>query len=196
MNKPRCPWCGGKIDKGKDKIYFRDAAFSPAVPRFLHIANCHRCGHKYGQVPLREYVIRIGAVVLLLFVLAFIFQSVALFIVAFLPILLFSLLPFSKLDDEGKACEINTDLLCEIEVIEKYKKIKLNEIYFLNNEFDNYGPFSIASPISINKISKKGNVFSGKFLYMHEENYDYIKKDSCQIFDTEMNLVATIKFIK
>ena len=61
--------------------------------------------------------------------------------------------------------------------------------------FDDFEPFFLASPIQINRISKKDNTLFGEFLYMHERNYDYIKKDSCELYDTEMNLIAKIKFI-
>lgn len=194
MNRTRCPWCGKTIDKNKDKMLFKDV-YSPAVPQFLHISNCNHCGHKYGQVPLWKYVVMIGAGVLLLIILAFIFQSPWLFIGIIIPVIMFSFMPFSKLNDDGKICEINTDLLCKIEIIEKYQKIKCDEIYFLNDNFDDFNPFSSVSPISIYKISKNYDILFGEFLYMNEKNYDYINKDFCFLYDTQMNLAAKIKFI-
>lgn len=194
MNRKRCPWCGKTIDKKKDTISWNDVWESPSVPRWLRKANCGHCRHKYGQVPLFPYVLIIDITVVLILVLAFVLQSGFLFVVAFLPVLLNVLMPYSKLDDKGKLCEINTDLLCEIVIIEKYGKLELDELYFLEDCFDNFEPFFLASPIQIHRISKKDKTVFGEFLYMHEKNYDYIKKDRCQLYDTEMNLIAKIKF--
>lgn len=194
MNRTRCPWCGQKINKQKDKMLFKDM-FSPTVPQFLHLANCSHCGHKYGQVPRIQYDVRILIAIVLLVILAFILQSAVIFIVAFIPAVLFAFMPFSKLDDDGKVCEINTDLLCKIEIIEKYSNIKCDDIYFLNDNFDSAELFTVASPIEIYKISKKDNTLFGEFLYMSEKNYDYIKEESCQLYDTQMRLAAKIKFI-
>ena len=161
----------------------------------LRNANCDHCGNKYGQVPIFTYLLVIGFIVLLTVVLAFVFQSVLLILLAFIPCLLFHFMPYSKLDDEGKVCDENTDLLCQIAIVGKFDKIKHNEIYFLNKCFDDFKPFTIASPIHIYCISKKDDMLLGEFLYMHEKNFDYMKKDSCDLYDTEMNLVAKIKFI-
>lgn len=195
MNRKRCPWCGKIIDKKKDTISWDDV-FSPSVPRMLRQANCGHCRHKYGQVPLFPYVLKIVVTVILLLVVAFVFQQFGfLFVLAFMPMLLYSLIPYSKLDDRGKPCETNTDLLCEIVIIDKYDKIKRDELYFLDDRFDDSEPFVLASPIRIYHIPKKGDTVLGEFLYMNEENYNYINKDSCGFYDTEMNLVAKIKFI-
>ena len=194
MNRKRCPWCGKRIHKDRDTIFWKDAFLSPSVPRMLRQANCGHCGHKYGQVPLIPHVLKIGLVVLLLVILAFVFQSALLFLVAFIPCFLFTLMPYSKLDDEGKCYEENTDLFCEIVMIDEYQKIKCDELYFLDHRFDDFEPFVLASPISIYYIPKKSNRVLGKFLYMNEKNYEYIKKSNCQLYDTEMNLVANIKF--
>lgn len=194
MNKKRCPWCGKIIDKKKDTILWKDVLSSPSVPRMLRQANCGHCRHKYGQVPLLPYVLKIAIIVVLLLIAAFIFQSGFLFVVAFTPIFLYALIPYSKLDDRGKLRETNTDLLCEFIIIDKYDKLKIDELYFLEDCFDDFEPFVLASPMQIHRISKKDRTVLGEFLYMHEKNYDYIKKDSCQLYDTEMNLVAKIKF--
>ena len=87
------------------------------------------------------------------------------------------------------------DLLCKMVIIEKHQKIKPHELYFLNDDFDDFAPFILASPIYIYDVSKKRNIASGEFLYKHEKNYDYINKDICKLYDTEMNLIAKIKFI-
>lgn len=195
MNRKRCPWCGKIIDKKRDTISWGDVVNSPSVPRMLHKANCGHCRNKYGQVPLFPYMLKIALTVILLIVVAFVFQSGFLFVLAFLPVLLFAFMPYSKLDDRGKPCETNTDLLCEIAIIENYGKIKRNELYFLNDCFDEYEPFALASPIHIYFIQKNGDKVLGEFLYMHEKNDVYIKKDSCELYDTEMNLVAKIKFL-
>lgn len=193
MNRKRCPWCGKIIDKKKDKISWDDV-YSPSVPRWLHQANCGHCRNKYGQVPIRRLVWKIDIAVVLLLIAAFVFESVFLLVTAFLPVFFNALTPYSKLDDKGKTREINTDLLCEFSVIDKCGKLKPYELYFLEDGFDGYEPFFPASPIQIHNISKKDNTVLGEFLYMHEKNYDYVKKDNCQLYDTEMNLVANIKF--
>ena len=103
-------------------------------------------------------------------------------------------MPYSKLDDKGRYSETNTDLFCKIKVIEKYKNIKRDDIYFLNDSFDNLEPFVDVSPINIYYVPKKGDIVLGEFLYMNEKNLDFIEKDSCNLYDTEMNLIARIKF--
>ena len=194
MNRKRCPWCGKIIDKKKDKISWGDVIEKRDVPRRLHQANCGHCRHKYGQVPILRLVWKIDIAIVLLLIAAFVFESVFLFVVAFLPVFFNTLTPYSKLDDKGKTREINTDLLCGFSVIDKCGKLKPYELYFLEDGFDQFEPFFPASPIQIHNISKKDNTVLGEFLYMHEKNYDYIKKDNCQLYDTDMNLVANIKF--
>ena len=191
MNRRRCPWCGKRIDKNKDKIFWQDV-----IPGYsmLHTANCAHCGRKYGQIPLFSYVWRIGVVVLLILSLAFVFQSGLLLFVAVIPCVGFLFMPYSKLDDKGRYSETNTDLFCKIKVIEKYKNIKRDDIYFLNDSFDNLEPFVDVSPINIYYVPKKGDIVLGEFLYMNEKNLDFIEKDSCNLYDTEMNLIARIKF--
>lgn len=195
MNRTRCPWCGKKINKSKDKTAWRDAYKYPSVPRMLHKATCGHCGHKYGQLPVFQHILRIVFIVILTVILAFALQSGILFVLAFVPFFWLVFTPYSKLDDEGKPCEVNTDLLCKIVIIEKYNKINRHELYFLNNNVDDFDPFVLASPIYIYNISKKSNIVSGEFLYINEITYDYIQKDCCEIYDTNMNLIAKIKFI-
>ena len=86
-------------------------------------------------------------------------------------------------------------MLCEIKVIEKHGEIKRDELYFLNDCFDNFEPFVLASPIYFYRVLKKNDAVLGEFLYMHEKNYGFIEKDSCELYDTEMNLIAKIKFV-
>ena len=82
-----------------------------------------------------------------------------------------------------------------MKILEQYGKIKRYGLYFLIKDFDDFDPFVVTSPIHIYYISKKSNTLSGEFLYMHEKNYDFIEKDSCDLYDTDMNLIAKIKFI-
>ena len=194
MNRRRCPWCGKVIDRNKDTISWKDG-FSSSVPRMLKIGNCAHCRHKYGQVPTIQNVLKVGLFVLVGFACAFIFQCEFFLFLPLIPAFLLYFIPYSKLDDEGKLYGVNTDLLCKIEIIDKYQKIKRDELYFLDNCFDDFEPFVLASPVHIAYISKRSDIVSGEFLYMHEKNYDYTKKDSCQLYDTEMNLIAKIKFI-
>ena len=199
MNKKRCPWCGKIIDKEKDKTLWKDR-YTSSVPRFLHLADCSHCRHKYGQVPmLYPHLLKITVLLVLLAVLTFVLQSwillALLFLAIGLDIFLHVKTPYSKLDDKGKSHEKNTDLDCEIEILEKYGEINRYEIYFLNNNFDAFEPFVLASPIHVYSINKKSNTALGEFLYMNEKNYDYIQKDSCELYDTEMNLIAKIKFV-
>lgn len=195
MNRTRCPWCGKIVDKKKDTVSWRDVVERPSVPRMLRQANCEHCRNKYGQVPVFSYNLKIDLIVIVLLVVAFVLQSGILFVLAFVPILFNVMTPYSKLDDRGKLREINTDLLCEFVMIDTYDKIKRDELYFLDNCFDKFETFSLASPIQVHYVSKKDNAVSGEFLYMHEENYNYIKKDSCELYNTNMELVAKIKFV-
>lgn len=198
MNRKRCPWCGKRIDKAKDK----DKSFwKNAIPGYsmLHRANCAHCGHKYGQFPIFPYLLKMDFLVLVLVVLVFVFQSVVLFIVAFLSLVLSLFMhlsmPYSKLDDNDNPSEGNMDLYCKMVIIEKYGGIKRYELYFLNDCFDTVEPFVLASPIHVYSVSKKSKVVFGEFLYMHEKNHDYIHRDSCDLYDTEMNVIAKVKFI-
>lgn len=172
MNRKRCPWCGNRIHKDRDAICRGNVTFSPSVPRMLRIADCGHCGRKYGQVPIFPYALMIDLVVVLGVVLALILQSGWLFVAAFVPCILFLFMPYSKLDDKGKHCQANTDLLCKMVIIDKYRKIKRYELYFLEDDFDGYIPFAAASPIDMEAVSRKGNIASGVFLYRHEKNGD------------------------
>lgn len=168
---------------------------SPSVPRMLRQANCEHCRNKYGQVPVFSYNLKIDLIVIVLLVVAFVLQSGIPFVLAFVPILFNVMTPYSKLDDRGKLREINTDLLCEFVIIDTYDKIKRDELYFLDNRFDKLEIFSLASPIQVHYISKKDDAVSGEFLYMHEKNYNYMRKESCELYNTDMELVARIKFV-
>lgn len=196
MNRTRCPWCGKKIDKVRDTVNWADRFETHSVPRMLRIANCGHCRHKYGQVPVFRHELKIICIVVLVAILALFLRSGMLLVLAFTP-LLFGLIftPYSKLDDKGNVCEINTDLLCEFMIVQQYSKINFDELYFLNDSFDNFEPFVLASPIYIYRVSKKNKAVLGEFLYMHQKNYGFIQKDICDLYDTEMNLIAKIKFI-
>ena len=200
MNRKRCPWCGKTTDKYKDKDNSSWNNF-PFNYRLLHlyIGKCSHCQNKYGQYPNSHNLI-ITLVVILLFILAFVFQSAALLCIAFLVLILdifmYIFIPYSKLNDKGILYyEENIDLLCKLKIIEQYGKIKCHELYYLNDCFDDFQPFVLASPIHIYYAPRKSHVVLGEFLYIHEKNYDYINKDSCELFDTDMNLVARIKFV-
>ena len=149
MNRKRCPWCGKVIDKSKDTVLMHDTFFNPAVPRMLRIANCGHCGHKYGQVPILRYALGIIIFAVTIIVLSLIFQSVVLLGLGLLAFLLSCFFPYSKLNDDGKTCEVNTDLLCKFAVLEKHGEIKPYELYFLHNSFDDYEPFVLAAPINV-----------------------------------------------
>lgn len=197
MNRKRCPWCGKIINKDKDTISWQDVISSPSVPRMLRKANCGHCKHKYGQVPIFPHLMKMNILLVLLAVLTFALQSVILLVLlilsVFLDVFLHVTMPYSKLDENGKSPEENTELDCKIEILEKYGEIKRYELYFLNNDFDAFEPFVLASPIHIYSINKKSNVALGELLYMNEKNYDYINKDICELYDTEMNLIAKVK---
>lgn len=193
MNRTRCPWCGKIIDRSKDKILWRDVVERRATPRMLHQANCSHCGHKYGQIPVMRYVLAIVFLVLLIVILGFVFQSAVLLVASVIPCFLLLFMPYSKLDDEGKPCDDNPDLHCKITMIEKYGEIKRYELYFLNNCFDEFEPFTLASPIYVYYASKKSNTVLGEFLYMNEKNYDYMENGVCDLYDSEMKPVAKIK---
>ena len=195
MNRTRCPWCGKRMDRQKDNILWSDVIERRATPRMLRQANCSHCRHKYGQIPLRRYVLMIVLSELLIVILALIIQSAILFVALLLPGFLLLFMPYAKLDDKGIPCDVNKDLLCEITIIEKYGDIKRYELYFLNNRFDDFEPFILASPIYIYLASKKSDKIYGEFLYMNEKNYDYMGQEICDLYDTEMNLIAKIKFV-
>ena len=132
----------------------------------------------------------------LLFVIGIALKLVVIVLLA-VPLAPLSLLaPYKKLDEDCKVPEYNSDLDCEFTIIEKYSNIRYDEIYFLDNRFDELEPFSAVSPVSENKISKKDNTVRSSFLYIHSQNYEYLDKDICELYDTDMNLVAKIKFNK
>lgn len=199
MNRKRCPWCGKVIDKAKDKDH---SFWQNAFPGYsiLHKADCSYCGHKYGQFPIFPRLLMMNLLVVVLVVLTFAFQSAILFVLLLVSIVLdlfmHVFMPYSKLDDRGKPSEENTDLYCKFVVLEKYSQIKCYELYFLNDCFDNFDTFVLSSPIQVYSIPKKSNIISGEYIYMHEKNDDYMKKDSCELYDSEMNLIAKIKFIE
>lgn len=199
MNRKRCPWCGKVIDRSKDKMLLKDR-YGSSVPRYLHIANCSHCGRNYGQVPMYPHLLTMHILVTALAVLTFALQSVIIFVFLILAlgfdVFLHVTMPYSKLDEKGKPAEKNSDLNCEMEILEKYGELKPYELYFLNNDFDAFEPFVLASPIHIYSVKKKSNIVLGEFLYMNEKNYDHIEKDSCELYDTQMNLIAKIKFVK
>ena len=195
MNRTRCPWCGKRIDKKKDTTKWNDVVASPSVPQMLRVANCGHCRHKYGQARVGRYALMMVLILVLTVVLAFVLQSGWLLLLAIPICFLNMLIPYSKLDNKGKVCETNSDLLCEMVIMEQYGKIKRDELYFLNNCFDNFEPFVLAAPIHISDLSKSEKVIAGEFLYMHEKNYVFIEKDSCELYDTEMNLIAKVKFV-
>ena len=197
MNRTRCPWCGKRIDKTKDK----DKSFwQYAIPGYsmLKRADCAHCGHKYGQFPIYPYLLICDLLVLVIVVLLFIFQSYFLLFVSFLALLsdlfMHLLMPYSKLDDKGKPCEDDSDLHCKMVIIEKYGEIKCHDLYFLDNCFDDFEPFILASPIYIYYVPPKSSTVLGEFLYMNKKNYDYIGQENCDLYDTQMNLIAKIKF--
>lgn len=193
MNRTRCPWCGKKIDRNKDKIRWEDVVDKRVTPEYLRQANCSHCGHKYRQVPVMRYVLAILAVVLFLVVLALIVQSVMLLLASVLPFFLLLRMPYSKLDDTGKPSEVSGDLLCEITILEKLGKIRRDDLYFLDAGFDGFEPFTHASPICVYEASKKSNTVFGEFLYRNEQNFAYMEREFCVLYDTEMNPVAKIR---
>ena len=199
MNRKRCPWCGKIINKYKDTISWQDVISSPSVPRMLRKANCGHCKHKYGQVPIFPHLMKMNILLVLLAVLTFALQSVILLVLlilsVFLDVFLHVTMQYSKLDEKGKPAEENSDLNCEMEILEKYGKLKPYELYFLNNDFDDFEPFVLASPVHVCSVNKKSDTVLGEFLYMNENNYDYIEKDSCELYDTEMNLIGIVKFL-
>lgn len=193
MNRKRCPWCGKRIDKTKDKMLWKDSSLGHFS--MLHISNCAHCRHKYGQLPYCPYALKITLGILAVIVLGFVFQSM--FLILGVPILclLYLFIPYFKLDDKGKPCEENAELSCEMRMLEKYGEIKRDDLYFLTDSFDDFDPFAVASPIHMYYVSKKSDTLLGEFLYMHEQNYDFISQESCALYDTEMNMVAKIKFV-
>ncbi len=100
---------------------------------------------------------------------------------------------YTKLDEKGKICAAREELFCEITILESYGKIKRDNLYFLSPDFDNFEPFFPAAPIYVFYTEKESNLAYGEFLYMNEKNYAYIGKESCSLYDTEMNLAAKIK---
>ena len=135
----------------------------------------------------------------LLLVLMFAFQSAVLFGIT-IPVVILDLflhlsMAYTKLNDSGTPIEENSDLYCKMEILEKYGKIKRYELYFLNDGIDDSEPFVLASPIQVYSASQKRNIMLGEFSYIHEKNYDYMAKDCCELYDTQMNLIAKVKFI-
>lgn len=195
MNRKRCPWCGKRIDKAKDRGFCRNTSLNTPVRRMLYVAKCSHCGYLYGQVPAFPYGVVIGGIFLLGLVLSLVFRSGVLLFVAVLSLLLFRLTPYSRLNNEGKACKKEPDLLCEFTVIEKYGRIRRGGLYFLDDRFDRSGPFSLASPVQVRSAPGKSGTVRGRFLYRQEKNRDAMKTDGCVLYDSGMNRVARIKFV-
>ena len=199
MNRKRCPWCGKTTDKSKDKYFsWNDFPLNHRIIK-LYTGKCSHCGYKYGQYPSFHNLMLV-VIAFLLFTLAISFESVIFLTAAFLVLIwgtvTYIFIPYSKLNDKGNPCEKNIDLFYKFEIIELYGKIKKYELYYLNDYFDDFQPFVLPSPINVYYAPRKSRVVLGEFLYIHEKNYDYINKDSCDLYDTEMNLIAKIKFIK
>lgn len=194
MNRTRCPWCGKTLDNKKDTRTWNDVFGSSMVPRMLHQGNCVHCRRKYGQAPVFLFNIKVYIISAVLFIIGCVVQSLFLVVGSPFLVLLNFLTPYAKLDDRGKPPEINSDAFCAFDIIEKYDNFKPYELYFLEDDFDDYEPFVLASPIQIQQVSQKDETIYGEFLYIRERNYDYIEKDSCLLYDTNMKLVAKIKF--
>lgn len=194
MNTTRCPWCGKIIDKKLDKADWKDRLANPSVSRIFHLAKCSHCGNKYGQASFSPYMLTIWLLGVALFILGLILQFFPLLLAPLLCVFLGQFAPYSKLDDECRIVEEREELMCYLEIVESYGKIRPYEIYFLENNFDAFEPFILASPIHINRVLKKKGIAFGSFLYMNEKNYNHINGDSCNLYDTDMVLVAKIKF--
>lgn len=190
----RCPWCGKTINKRRDKSDF-------TVKNSYRIANCSHCFKKYGQVPTFPHMF-INIFIFLAGILPCGFISDKLFgnpivlvVVEFAVFLYLShkFTPYAKLDDRQRQVDINNDMLCCALIIEVYEKLRCNEIYFLSDDFDSFETYTLASPIHVYHINKKEKYLTGEFLYMHEKNYEYIDKDVCELYDSNMKLVAKVK---
>ena len=195
----RCPWCGKIMNRHKDKRKLSDR-WDSSVPSRLRLARCRHCGHKYGQIPTFPYVyINIIIAFLLLLGCFWVIYELeisvwfALFPMMCVYYLFRTFTPYSKLNDRGRQVDINNDMLCCALIIETYGKIKCNEIYFLSDDFDLFEPYTLASPIHVYHINKKEKYVTGEFLYMHEKNYNYIDKDVCELYDSNMKLIAKVK---
>ena len=194
MNRKRCPWCGKMIDRKKDTQSLNDLVGSPSVPRMLRQAKCGHCHHTYGQVPPRSFDVKIGLAVMLLLAAAFIFRSGVLFVLAFAPVFLFALTPYVKLEDTGRPRGEDAGLRCAFTVTEQYERLKPGGLYFLENSFDDFPPFSLVPPIRIRHVSRRDNTVYGEFLYRHVSLDSYCQKDSCPLYDTDGNPAARITF--
>ena len=197
----RCPWCGKIMNRHKDERKPLDKLDS-SVPSRLRLARCGHCGHKYGQIPTFPYVIFNGIIAFLILVVSFsvIYELGISVWFALLPMIVVYYLfrtftPYSKLDDRKKEVEVNPDLVCDVYFIETYDKIQCNRLYFFENDFDCFEPYMVASPIRFYNVKKNNNYAWCELLYMHEKNYKYIGKESCDLYDSNMKLVAKVKII-
>lgn len=193
MNRTRCPWCGKIIDKKLGKAEWKDRLANPSVSRIFHMAKCSHCGNKYGQASFSPYMLTIWLLGVALFILGLVLQFFPLLFAPILVVLLGQFAPYSKLDEDCCAVEKREELMCDLEIVERYGKITPYEIYFLEDNFDSFEPFILASPIQIDRVLKKKGVASGSFLYMSEKNYNYINSDICNLYNTDMVLVAKVK---
>ena len=194
MNRKRCPWCGKITDSSKDKSSWRDVG-SSAVPRFLHRGLCSHCNHKYGQVPLFSHILISALFVVLCFALALIFNWAFFILFSIVAIPFVMLTPYSRLDSKARTCKEDKNLLCKFEIIEKHGKLRRYELYFLDSSVDDAEPFTLAAPINVYYVQRGTDTALGEFSYLHEKNYEYMKKDACELYDTNMELVAKIRFI-
>lgn len=191
----RCPWCGKIMNEREDKGEI-------SIPHNnRRVANCSHCFKKYGQVPTFPHAF-INIIIAFAGILPcaaisdkLLGNPILLVGVEFVAFLWLSrkFTPYSKLDDRGRQVDINNDMLCCALIIETYGKLKCNEIYFLSDDFDLFEPYTLASPIHVYHINKKEKYVTGEFLYMHEKNYDYIDKDVCELYDSNMKLIAKVK---
>ena len=192
----RCPWCGKIMNKKLDDRDF-------TVRHSFGTANCHHCYKKYGQVPTFPHML-INIVIFLAGILPCGFISDKLFgnpivlVVVEFAVFLYlchKFTPYARFNDRKREVEVNPDLVCDVYFLETYDKIQCNRLYFFENDFDCFEPFMVASPICFYNVEKKKNYAWCELLYMHEKNYKYIGKESCDLYDSNMKLVAKVKII-
>ena len=122
------------------------------------------------------------------------FLALSLVFLAITLAFLACLAPYEKLDDQGKATDIDSTLRFNFEVVEKYVEIKRHGMYFFVSDFDDQPSMSTVSPFTAEYLTRTKNFGIGMFLYNHSENYKYLGAGEAQIYDSDMKAVANIKF--
>lgn len=193
MKRKRCPHCGRMIDKKADRINSK-GAFKSSVLHSQKVARCSHCNNTYGVGASSPYIITRIWLSVVLFIIGKILNMSYLRVISVFSVFYTIFTPYARLDSNGKLQDVDPALICDFEITEEYVRLRKKQMYFLTNDFDGYTSFQVVSPIKVVRVRKRSNMVSAIFLYNHDQNYEYTDKDAVKLYDSDMNLVAKIKF--